>query len=121
MRAGIGVDRITVWQGDITKLEVDAVVNAANDEAAFTGQRQRKRDGRPSAIVKCNALLGVTLLGLRRVLDVECDRDLLETELVPILRHIEPPLFNVNYSCRLTTIVLAGRTGPVSRYRPLLS
>jgi hypothetical protein len=30
MRAGIGVDRITVWQGDITKLDVDAVVNAVN-------------------------------------------------------------------------------------------
>jgi hypothetical protein len=54
MRAEQGIDRITVWQGDITKLDVDAVVNAANDEAAFTGQRQRERDGRPSAIVKCN-------------------------------------------------------------------
>jgi O-acetyl-ADP-ribose deacetylase len=43
-------DRVTIWQGDITRLQADAIVNAANTCVADCGRRPLKRNGTLSRV-----------------------------------------------------------------------
>ena len=36
-RTGVLMDKLVVWQGNIIKLEVDAIVNAANSQLVMGG------------------------------------------------------------------------------------